>query len=155
MTTEALRLSELARAMRGSTLKRFALVPAGLENWQPTEQALSFADIALHLVDADEWLVAKLVNPQLTGIKAVAGTAVVPDRAAYLAILERLRATGDRRCEIISGLTNAALDAMVFDDRFGGQVSVWWVIVRGNLEHEAQHRGQAASYLRVIGASCA
>jgi uncharacterized damage-inducible protein DinB len=43
---------------------------------------------------------------------------------------------------------------LVFDDRFGCQVSVWWVIVRGNLEHEAQHRGQVASYLRILGSPC-
>ena len=154
MSSEVLRLSEFARAVRGSTLKRFVQVPGGSENWQPTEGALSFADLAQHLVDADEWLLTKLVNPQLAGMKAIAGTARVADRAGFLAILERLRVCGEKRCEAIPGLSNAALDTLVFDDRFGRQVSLWWVIVRGNLEHEAHHRGQVASYLRILGSPC-
>lgn len=154
MSSEALRLSEFARAVRESTLKRFALVPAGSDNWHPTEQALSFADIAQHLVDADEWLFAKLRNSQLGGIKAVAGSAPVADRAGFLAILERLRVLGEKRSEVVSALSNAALDTLIFDDRFGRQVSLWWVIVRGNLEHEAHHRGQVASYLRILGSPC-
>jgi uncharacterized damage-inducible protein DinB len=36
------------------------------------------------------------------------------------------------------------------DDRFGGEVTLWWTIVRGNLEHEAHHRGQIAVYLRIV-----
>ena len=36
------------------------------------------------------------------------------------------------------------------DDRFGGDVSLWWVVVRGNLDHEAHHRGQLATLLRII-----
>ena len=31
----------------------------------------------------------------------------------------------------------------------GQEVSVWWIIVRGNLDHEIHHRGQL-SYLRAI-----
>lgn len=151
MYGEALRLSEFAGAVRDSTLKRLRLVPVGRENWHPTEQALSFADIAHHLVEADDWLFAKLANPQLPGIRAVSGTGRVADHGAFLAILERLRTLGDRRREVISRLSNAALDTLIHDNRFGGEVSVWWVIVRGNLEHEAQHRGQVTSYLRIVG----
>lgn len=154
MSSEALRLSEFATAVRGSTLKRFVQVPEGSENWHPTEQALSFADLAQHLVDADEWLLRKLVSPQLAGMKAVAGSARIADRAGFLVILERLRILGEKRCEVISGLSDAALETLVFDDRFGRQVSLWWVIVRGNLEHEAHHRGQVASYLRILGSPC-
>lgn len=86
--------------------------------------------------------------------RAVAGAAQAADHAAFLAIVERLRVLGEKRREAIAALPGAALDDMVFDDRFGGQVSLWWVIVRGNLEHEAHHRGQLASYLRIIGSPC-
>ena len=148
---EALRLSECATAVRESTLIRLLRVPAGFENWSPAEQALSFADIAQHLIDADHWLFAKLANPGLAGMKAVAGSGQVADRAGFLAILERLRVVGEERREVIARLSNADLDTPFFDDRFGCEVAAWWIIVRGNFEHEAQHRGQVASYLRIIG----
>ena len=87
-------------------------------------------------------------------MKAVVGAAGAPDRAAFLALLDRLRLLGNKRSKIISGLPDASLETLVFDDRFGAQVSVWWVIVRGNLEHEAHHRGQLAAYLRILGSAC-
>ena len=152
MHDEGSRLAAYARAVRESTLKRLRLVPAGRENWHPTEQALSFADIAQHLVAADEWLLAKLADPRLAGMRAYPGMGRVDGYTAFLAMVERLRALGEERREVISRLSNAALDGLVTDDRFGGEVSVWWVIVRGTLEHEAQHRGQLASYLRIVGA---
>ena len=151
MRSEALRLSECATAVRESTLKRLLQVPAGFENWSPAEQALSFADIAQHLIDADHWLFAKLANPGLAGMKATVGSGHAADRAGFLAILERLRVVGEERREVISRLSNADLDTSFFDDRFRCEVSAWWVIVRGNFEHEAQHRGQVTSYLRIIG----
>ena len=33
------------------------------------------------------------------------------------------------------------------DERFGGNVSVWWILLRGNLDHEIHTRGQIALYL--------
>ena len=27
---------------------------------------------------------------------------------------------------------------------------MWWIIVRGNLDHETHHRGQIAAYLRML-----
>lgn len=38
----------------------------------------------------------------------------------------------------------------MFDQRFGGEVSVWWIVMRGNLEHESHHRGQVAAYVRAL-----
>jgi len=150
MSSEAIRLSELSAAVRESTLKRLRLVPRERENWRPTEAALSFADVAQHLVDADEWLFRKLANPELTGIKARPGIATVADRALFQALLDRLSVLGEARCRVLAGLHENDLRALVPDDRFGGNVSVWWVIVRGNLDHEAHHRGQVATYLRIL-----
>jgi uncharacterized damage-inducible protein DinB len=36
------------------------------------------------------------------------------------------------------------------DSRFG-EVTVWWVIVRGNLDHEIHHRGFIGAYLKMLG----
>jgi len=150
MITEATRLSDLASAIRESTLKRLRMVPPGREDWRPTEGALSFADIAHHLIQCDEWLFRKLAEPQTPGITAKARAAVVRERAQFESSLSQLTVLGDRRTILISGLSIAQLGALLPDDRFGGEVAVWWVIVRGNLDHEAHHRGQLATYLRIV-----
>jgi len=147
---EAQHLAELSKAVRESSLTRLERVPPGSENWRPTPDSLSCADIAQHLVDADEWLFAKLENADLRGMKAVVGLAPQLDRAGYAVAVDRLRLLGEKRAGVIAALSAAQLAAQVFDDRFGRPVSLWWVIVRGNLDHEAHHRGQLATYLRIL-----
>jgi len=37
------------------------------------------------------------------------------------------------------------------DDHYGGiDSSIWWILVRANLDHEIHHRGAPAVYLRVL-----
>jgi uncharacterized damage-inducible protein DinB len=149
--SEAHRLAAWARAVRQSTLKRLRQVPEGRENWRPAAAALSFADIAQHLVDADDWLFAKLADPDIPRMRAVAGSAVVASRAEFEGLLGRLTITGDCRTLTLARMTDEQLARAMPDDRFGGEVTTWWVIVRGNLDHEAHHRGQLAVYLRLVG----
>ena len=147
---EAQRLAAFARAVRESTMKRLRRVPPGRENWRITPGAMSFADVAGHLVDTDEWLFKKLTVKTLDPILGEAGSVTVPDRAAYLALLEALARTGERRCALLESLTAEDLDETIYDARFDGAVSVWWIIVRGNLDHEIHHRGQIVAYLRAL-----
>lgn len=147
---EASRLAEFALAVRGSTLKRLRSVPAGYENWRPTESSLSIAEIAQHLIDTDQWLFDKLEDLGLPRIRATVGSTAIETRQEFEFLLDRLDHLGADRSRLLSELTDSELDKSIPDDRFGGPVSVWWVIVRGNLDHEAHHRGQLATYLRVI-----
>jgi uncharacterized damage-inducible protein DinB len=131
-------------------MKRLRSVPPGYENWRPTTESLSIAEIAQHLIDADQWLFDKLADPSLSGITAVAGSVAIETRQEFEFLLDRLDQLGSERASLLSELSPSELDKSVQDDRFGGPVSVWWVIVRGNLDHEAHHRGQLATYLRTI-----
>lgn len=144
------RLAELSEAVRESTLKRLRVVPEGLENWRPVPSAMSFADLAHHIAEADRWLFRKLESPELPPMRGAAGACVVADRAQFLALIEELVDLGRRRSALLRGLDAAALDRRLPDARFGGEVSVWWIVVRGNLDHEAHHRGQLATYLRQV-----
>lgn len=136
-------------AVRESSLKRLRLVPEGRENWRLSPQAMSFGDIAQHLIDADSWLFRKLVERSLEPMLGRAGLLRITARPQYLDLLGQLNTLGLERERLISQLTPAQLEEPIFDRRFGGEVTVWWVIVRGNLDHEVHHRGQLAAYLRV------
>lgn len=111
---------------------------------------MSFADLVHHLIEADRWLFRKLRTPDLSGMVGEAGEAGQVDRAIYLELLGELERRGEERAAWLSQLTDGELDEAIPEDRFGGMVSVWWVIVRGNLDHETRHRGQVAAYLRVV-----
>jgi uncharacterized damage-inducible protein DinB len=149
--SESLRLSQLSIAVRESTLRRLVLVPDGFENWRPTEASLSFADIAQHLIDADNWLFQKLRIPELPSMQGLANRLDVHNRAVFDSLIEELYKIGERRKVLIENLTADVLSRRIFDDRFGSEVEVWWIIVRGNLDHETHHRGQVAVYLRIVG----
>jgi uncharacterized damage-inducible protein DinB len=147
---EGQRLAELSEAVRESTLKRLRVVPEGLENWRPVPSAMSFADLAHHIAEADRWLFRKLEKPELPPMQGEVGAGAVADRAQFLALVEELVTLGRQRTALLRGLDAAALERRLPDARFGGEVSVWWIVVRGNLDHEAHHRGQLAIYLRQV-----
>jgi len=149
MPDESLHLALWSTAVRESTLKRLRLVPPQKEEWRPVPGAMSFADIAQHILDSDLWLFQKLEIRTLRPIQGSAGATHISARQDYLDILDRLEQAGSRRTELIQGLSLEQMDERIVDQRFGGEVSVWWVIVRGNLDHETHHRGQLATYLRV------
>lgn len=150
MATESSRLAAFSQAIRESSLGRFRSVPFAHVNWRPTPRALSIAELAQHLVDADRWLFDKLQNPGLAGMKAVAGTLTLSCADDYDGLLGLLVTTGLERSRLISSMTTADLEGSIPDDRFGGDVTTWWVVVRGNLDHEIHHRGQLATYLRIL-----
>jgi len=149
-STEGKRLAELAAAVRESTLKRLRRVPAGRENFRVGAESMSFADTARHLIDADEWLFAKLRNRDLTPMRGRPGLAEIGSRSEYLELLQRLEETGQARNELVDSMTDEQLEEQVPDARFSGEVSVWWLIARGNLDHETHHRGWIAACLRAV-----
>lgn len=147
--SESARLRELAAAVRESSLKRFRQVPVGFENWSPRAGSMSFADLLFHLIEADRWLFLRVADDSLPPIQGAADAIQTSDRSEYNALIAEFKETGVERESLIKCLTDEDLARKSFDQRFGREVSLWWIVVRGNLDHEAHHRGQLAVYLRL------
>jgi uncharacterized damage-inducible protein DinB len=148
--SEGKRIAKFSAAVRESTLKRLRLVPDGSENWRVSPDAMSFADTVQHLIDADEWLFKKFEIKNIDPIRGQSGLIHIENRNQYLALLERLKNIGQRRADMLEKLDESALAELIYDARFGADVAVWWIIVRGNIDHEIHHRGQIAAYLRML-----
>lgn len=114
---------------------------------------MSFADILQHLVDCDQWLFTKIKSPELKSIRGTAGCSEGTTRNGYLRMMQELRDTGASRKELINSLSERDVSRKIFDDRFNSEVEIWWVIMRGNIDHEIHHRGQLAVYLRCVNES--
>jgi uncharacterized damage-inducible protein DinB len=151
METEGARLAEFAGAVRESTLKRLQAVGVGRENWRATSTSMSYADLAAHLLEADRWLFGLLDDGPSDPVVGRPGLRTVGPRSEYDSVLSELEATGRHRTARIAGLTDAALTRRYFDRRFGRDVTLWWAVARGNLDHEIHHRGQISVYLRIDG----
>ena len=72
------------------------------------------------------------------------------DSDTYKKLIINLKETLETKIRFINTLDEDKLNTKMFDDRFNSEVSVEWIILRGNLDHEIHHRGQAAVYLRVL-----
>jgi uncharacterized damage-inducible protein DinB len=144
------RLAELSRAVRESTLKRLRLVSPGKENWRISPDAISFADTARHLIQCDLKMFKKLETKDNSTMRDIIVIEDLNSREEYDSMLAELEKLGARRAEMLEGMSDDQFEESVYDDRFGGMVTAWWTIVRGNLDHEAHHRGQIAAYLRII-----
>ena len=143
-------LIKFSRAVRHSTLKRLRKIPKGYENWKPTANVLTIAEITKHLIDCDYWLFEKMTNESLKSTVPETNSFLINKREEFENLLEELKETQVKREQLIRMLTEEKLFHKIFDDRFNDKVTVWWIIVRGNLDHEIHHRGQIALYLKLI-----
>jgi uncharacterized damage-inducible protein DinB len=143
-------LIEFSKAVRESTIKRLELVPEGFENWKVSSGALSFAEITKHLIDCDNWLFEKIKNPDIKSIETETAIMEYCDRKEYKSLINNLKQILRTKVEFIGTFDEDKLKTKIFDDRFNSEVSINWIILRGNIDHEIHHRGQIAAYLRVL-----
>ncbi len=143
-------LIDFCRAVRTSTLKRLKAVPVGYENWRISKNALSLAEIAQHLIDTDDWLIKKINDPTIKSIYAEKGSIEDCSREEFYSFISALEESLKRKIKFIESLDKEKMESKIYDDRFNGEVSIEWIILRGNIDHEIHHRGQIAVYLRVL-----
>jgi uncharacterized damage-inducible protein DinB len=143
-------LSKFSTAVRESTIKRLNKVPEGYENWKISKGALSFAQVAQHIIDLDYWTIEKIENPALKSIEPENMEDLVCTREEFNNLISKLKDSLEVKIKFIESFTEEDMERKIYDDRFNGEVSIAWIILRGNLDHEIHHRGQIAAYLRTL-----
>jgi uncharacterized damage-inducible protein DinB len=145
---EGKRLADFSDAVRESTLKRLTVVPERCANWRIDKDSMSFADIARHLIDSDNYLFKMLETKDCPRIVGVSDPAEIKSHDEYLRLIDELKRTQEMRRALLESMSDEAFSETMYDERFG-EVSAWWVVVRGNLDHEIHHRGQIIAYLKL------
>lgn len=112
---------------------------------------MSFAEQALHLIDCDNYLYDRLEGKNTPPLDGLSHQLDIRERSQYESLLTALESSGNQRALVLESLTTEDFDRLLYDARFEGEITVWWLIVRGNLDHETHHRGQLAAYLRMAG----
>jgi len=143
-------LIEFFKAVRGSTIKRLEIVPEGYENWKVSLGALSFAEIAKHIIDLDNWLFEKIRNPNTKSIGTETAIIKYCNRKEYEELIINLKEILQKKINLINTLDEDKLKVIIYDDAYNFDVSLAWLILRRNIDHEIHHRGQIATYLRVL-----
>ena len=143
-------LTEFCRSVRASTIKRLELVPEGYENWKASSGALSFAETAKHIIDLDYWLFEKIKNPNTKSIETETAIIKNCNREEYKELIINLKEILEKKIDLFKTLDEAKLKVKIYDDAYNSEVSLAWLILRRNIDHEIHHRGQIATYLRVL-----
>ena len=143
-------LIDFCRVVRDSTFKRLTVVPEGYENWRISKNSLSFAEIAQHLIDSDEWTINKIKDPTIKSILAEEGSIVDCSHKEFSRLISTLEESLDRKIKFIDSLSKEKMESKIYDDRFSSKVSIEWILLRGTLDNEIHHRGQLAVYLRML-----
>ena len=143
-------LKDFTKTVRDSTIKRLIKVPVGYEHWKLSKGSLSFAEIAKHLIDLDVWTLQKIKQPSLKAIETQTAIMDKCDKQKFLRLISRLKETLQLKLKYLDLLDTNDLKRKIYDDRFNDEVSLYWILLRGNLDHEIHHRGQIAVYLRVL-----
>ena len=143
-------IKDFMKAVRQSTLKRLVKVPEGYEHWKISSGSLSFAEVAKHLIDIDEWTINKIKNPELKSIETQTAVMKECSREKFLELIEGLKRSLDEKLKLIDGFAEDDLQRKIYDDNYDTDMSLAMFISRRNLDHEIHHRGQIAVYLRVI-----
>ena len=143
-------LTDFCTSVRNSTIKRLEIVPEGYENWKVSPGALSFAEIAKHIIDLDNWLFEKIKNPNIKSIETETAIIKYCNREEYKGLIINLKDILEKKIELINSLDEDKLKEKMYDDAYDSEVSLAWLILRRNIDHEIHHRGQIAIYLRVL-----
>lgn len=144
-------LAKLSRIVRERTLRRFGQLPDGFHNWKLNATAMSFADIANHLVNVDR-LFLEMLGSESKKYVWVLGTDephLHLDESGFSKLLEELNDLQTQREHAIDNLTESVLKQEVLEEG-GEKMSLWWFIMRNLIEHEVYHRGQMSIYLKIL-----
>ena len=145
--TEGERLAQFSELVRESSVKRLKKVASEDRGWSPAPNQLSFVDLLKHLVDADRWVLAILKNDkQIPRANIQAGDAKPEEWDRYLLDLESL---GKEKVELLKKMPDNEWAQEVDDEKVMGKKSKWLILVRGNLDHEAHHRGSLQTMLNL------
>lgn len=145
--TEGERLARFSEWVRESSLKRFKQVSPNDRGWRPSAGQLSFADILKHLGDADRWIMAILrKDEQIPSADIKPGDGKPENWAGYLSALESL---GKEKAGLLKKMSEAELSKELDDWEAVGKISMWLILMRGNLDHEIHHRGSLQTMLNL------
>jgi uncharacterized damage-inducible protein DinB len=139
--------------IRARTRTLYPKIPADKMTWAPEAKALTLGQILRHLAMSEAglldvvrsgnwWYLDERVGPPLTSYVGPA-----TDKEAEIQRLEETHAA------TISFLREAPEDVLEREHRYErlGRVVTGWQVILGIAEHEAHHRGQIATYLRLLG----
>ncbi len=140
-------------SIRAKTRTLYPKIPADKMTWAPEPKALTLGQILRHLAQSEAgmldvvrtgkwWYLDERVGPVLTSYVGPA-----TDKDAEIKKLE------DAHAATIAFLREVPAEVLDREHRYErlNRVLRGWAIVLGIGEHEAHHRGQIATYLRLLG----
>jgi uncharacterized damage-inducible protein DinB len=132
-------------SVRGRTLRVAACIPAEHIEWRPVPGAYSFGDLLRHLGAIERWMFAENVARRPARYPGH-GRELAEGKDDVLAYLARMHTEA---MAIFGALSDDEVQRPVQTP--GGASLAAWKWLRSMVEHEAHHRGQIYTMLRMLG----
>ena len=125
---------------RGNLIDLLESIAADKASFTPWEGAMDFGKLADHMSSSGGFFTVLIQG----------GERVRPEpSASYEAALERLKTSTHNTVEMLKGLTPEQLSASV--TAMGGRTFLVGSLIDYMIEHEAHHKGQVFTMVRMIG----
>jgi uncharacterized damage-inducible protein DinB len=132
-------------SVRKRTLSVAACVPPDKIEWRPAPDAFSFGDLLRHLAGIERWMFVETVLGRPTRYPGH-GAELAEGKEEVLTYVARLHVES---MALLNALTDADVERPVMTP--AGTPLVAWKWLRSMIEHEAHHRGQMYTMLRLLG----
>ncbi len=140
-------------AVRAKTRNLYPKIPADRMTWAPDAKALTLGQLLRHLHMSEAglvdvlrtgkwWYLEERIGPQLTDYVGPA-----TNKDAEIAKLEEVHAA---TIAFLRDAPEEVLEREYRSERLNRALK-GWAIILGTAEHESHHRGQVATYLRLLG----
>jgi uncharacterized damage-inducible protein DinB len=131
-------------SVRKRTLNVAACVPSDKIEWRPAADAFSFGDVLRHLGGVERWMFVETVLGRPTRYPGH-GVELAGGKDGALDYVARLHGES---MALLSALTDADVERAVMTP--AGTPLAAWKWLRSMVEHEAHHRGQMYTMLRLL-----
>ena len=150
-TLDLERLANFSDKVRNSTLKRLRKVPPGKENYSISNDSMTIADIARHLIICDEAYLSLLDTKQLEKNLGKTNSIRIKSREEFDNLIRSLEVLKIQRHDFILAMNDEKLNTKIAVDSIAGksEEDLGSLIYR-MLDHETHHRGALAIYLNVL-----
>ncbi len=148
MTAKLEHLALFSGKIRDSSPKRFEQVPDGQENIRLLPDAMSMADLLVHLIQSDKVLFSILKTKHIPENRGQPQLAKTIERAEYDPLLHEFRQRKGMGHQFIVGLSEEQLQTNITSKRMGGLTTMPLLeALYGFLDHEIHHHSKLALYL--------
>lgn len=144
-------LADWSEKIRASTVKRLKNTPQNSFSFSPTENGMSIADIATHILNSDKALMSAQNSHVIYVNLGTKNMSTIRNHEQFISLINDIELIGQKRKNLIISLNEKLCNLMIKTKRIRGEINIKFIVLLYEfLDHEIHHRGQLSIYLGLL-----